>query len=455
MTTGFYFDPENDHRVWVFVQGADGTLSAPVSYLADPMESHDPMSVAIGDITGDGQADVVVGVDGLGIQVFPQLADGSLGSPALTPTQDSFKIRVGQLDGDGFLDVAGIDWGTTTVGVLINDGNGGLSAPVEYPAQHGGYDDLEVADMTGDGLDDLVVMSGQTYAVPNISVVPQLAAGGFDAPAEYFVGHDILTSGIGVGDVTGDGRRIAHLGRERPRRRLGGNDVVASYGGNNSHMAVFELRRSGARRRCGSRPRRQNRRRYAPRRLGESGRLPAAGGSHPCSRRALRPSVCKPLQPAWAGGRRRQQRRLGRRGVGRLQLRPGRAAEYGRRASTAAGPATSPATSATAATTSSSSSSSSATAAASASAGAQAAVHGSARRRKDAGEGQEANPPVPLQGGNGDAQALEREDEGPSALAKAETGPQARERRQDQAHPGPRAPPLGLSRFRSGRSDAC
>src|SRR5438874_2629508 len=223
MTTGSYFDPENDHRVWVFAQDADGTLSPPVSYLADPAEAHDPTSVAIGDITGDGKADVVVGVDGLGIQVFPQLPDGSLGSPALTPTQDSYKIRVGQLDGDGLLDAAGIDWGTNTVGVLLNDGSGGLTAPVEYPAQHGGYDDLEVADVTGDGLDDLVVMSGQTYAVPNVSVVPQLANGGFDAPAEYFVGQSILTSGIGVGDVTGDGR----------------NDVVASYGGNDSHMAVF------------------------------------------------------------------------------------------------------------------------------------------------------------------------------------------------------------------------
>jgi hypothetical protein len=56
---------------------------------------------------------------------------------------------------------------------MLNDGNGGLKDPVEYPAQHGGYDDLEVSDVTGDGLDDLVVMSGETCAVPDLSVVPQ------------------------------------------------------------------------------------------------------------------------------------------------------------------------------------------------------------------------------------------------------------------------------------------
>lgn len=96
---------------------------------------------------------------------------------------------------------------------------GGPNPPVEYPVLHGGREDLEVADVTGDGRDDLIVMSGQTYASPNFSVLAQLASGGFASPVEYRVGEGILTSGIGVGDVTGDGR----------------NDVVASYEG----LAVF------------------------------------------------------------------------------------------------------------------------------------------------------------------------------------------------------------------------
>src|SRR6187551_2408785 len=32
MTTGFYFDSANDYRVWVFAQTAAGTLATPVSY---------------------------------------------------------------------------------------------------------------------------------------------------------------------------------------------------------------------------------------------------------------------------------------------------------------------------------------------------------------------------------------------------------------------------------------
>ncbi len=91
----------------------------------------------------------------------------------------------------------------------------GLSVIATYDAKHGGYDDLEVDDVTGDGRDDLVVMSGQGLN-PDLSVLAQLPEGGFEPAAEYHVSTNDLTHGIGIGDVTGDGRK----------------DVVASYGGN-------------------------------------------------------------------------------------------------------------------------------------------------------------------------------------------------------------------------------
>src|SRR3954451_7215738 len=214
-----------DYRVYVLASLPDGTLAAPVSYPIPGTGTNRIQTVAIGDITDDGRADVVVGADGLGILVYPQLPTGVLGAPTVIATPHTLRVAVGDLDGAAGTDLAAIGWGDDLVSVFLNDGRGALGGATTYPARHSGYDDLEIADVSGDGRDDIVVMSGQTYATPNVSVMPQLGGGGFGAAAEYRVGDQINSNGIGVGDVTGDGR----------------SDVVAAYGGNRpqSRLAVF------------------------------------------------------------------------------------------------------------------------------------------------------------------------------------------------------------------------
>jgi len=94
MTTSYYFDPDNDFRLWVFAQGFDGTLEPPASYATSATYTDGAESVAVGDITGVGRADVVLGLGGLGVQVFPQDASGTLGAPGgmthkwLAPSSD-------------------------------------------------------------------------------------------------------------------------------------------------------------------------------------------------------------------------------------------------------------------------------------------------------------------------------------------------------------------------------
>jgi hypothetical protein len=229
LTTGYANDPAHDFRVVVLAQRADGTLAAPSWYPTAGTYGNRPQSVAVGDVTGDGNADVVVGLSGLGVQVFAQ-SGAVLSAPTFVSTNDSHKIRLGKLDADADLDIAGVGWGTNTVTVLPNDGSGRFASSRVFPAQHGGYEDLEVGDVSGDGRADIVVMSGQLYTAPNVSVLAQ-TADGFAAPAEYRVGANVNTQGIGIGDVTGDGR----------------SDVVASYGGNSpsAFIAVLAQTTSG------------------------------------------------------------------------------------------------------------------------------------------------------------------------------------------------------------------
>jgi hypothetical protein len=224
VTTGYSNDPANDFHLFVLAQGSDGLLQAPVRYATSGTYPDRPGSVDIGDVDGDGRADVVVGIDRVGIEFFPGLADGTLGEPTLSPHPDSTFIRLGQLDGQGGLDVAGIGWGSDTV-TIFTDNGGGLDGIASYAAVHNGWDDIEVGDVTGDGRDDLVVMSGQGFG-PNFSVLAARATGGFAPAVEHSVYQlNVLTHGIGVGDTTGDGRA----------------DIAASYGGNfpDSRMALW------------------------------------------------------------------------------------------------------------------------------------------------------------------------------------------------------------------------
>jgi len=217
------------NEVLVFLQSATGGLSPPIKYAITGTAS--PRTVAIGDMNHDGKNDVVIGDWGSGIEVFVQNVVGGLNPGVVYASTDSDKIRVADLNNDGWLDVVGIGWGTNTTSVWLQNAGGTLNAPVVYNVTHGGYDDLEIGDVNNDGLTDIVVMSGQLYADPNLGILTQKLGGTFNAPAYYSVGVNVLTHGVAVGDVNGDSL----------------NDVVVTYGGNSpsSTIGVFSQNTSG------------------------------------------------------------------------------------------------------------------------------------------------------------------------------------------------------------------
>jgi hypothetical protein len=205
LATSYYLgDPANDYHLFVFAQDDSGNLKTAVTYTTTGTYTNSPQTVAIGDINNDGKNEVVVGNSGSHIEIFVQDGAGGLVSSATYSTMNSYKIKIADLNHDGRLDVVGIGWGTDTVDVFLQNASGTLNPPVTYGVKHGGYDDLDVGDVNNDGWTDIIVMSGQLYADPNIGVLIQKSDGTFNPPVSYNVGTNILTSGVAVGDVNGD-----------------------------------------------------------------------------------------------------------------------------------------------------------------------------------------------------------------------------------------------------------
>lgn len=165
--------------VTVLLGNGDGTFQEAVDY---GTSGSDTTFVAIGDVNNDGKADLVISnyCNLGGIGCFPNTGDNDnvlLGSGTgafpqfVTYNAGGFgevSVALGDVNGDGNLDVlsasqcASSDYlcGSGTpgvVGILLGNGDGTLQAVVTYPS--GGYasDSIAVADLNGDGRPDLVV----------------------------------------------------------------------------------------------------------------------------------------------------------------------------------------------------------------------------------------------------------------------------------------------------------
>lgn len=130
----------------------------------------------------------------------------------LVTTRMNEYLTTVDLDGDGVDEVFTQSWGGG--GALYAFApDGSLVLRTLVSTQAAGYNDIGSADLTGDGLADVAVMSGQLYSSPNLTVLPSNGVGGFNAPSTYRVAPSENTNGLGVGDITGDGRADVLLSR--------------------------------------------------------------------------------------------------------------------------------------------------------------------------------------------------------------------------------------------------
>lgn len=189
--------------------GPDGTLRAPTYWDA----GNQPRSVAIGDLDGDGRADLAVvnrevsgGFSSGALTVLAGAGDGTFGTPHTIPLDGiGESVAAADLDGDTITDLVIAETGTNdsaagALAVLTGVG-GGLYAPERHLAATRNPTAVVVHDLDGDGSLDLVTVG---TAGGDLAVLRGDGSGGFGSQEDYATG--VSFQSLAVGDFGGNHR---------------------------------------------------------------------------------------------------------------------------------------------------------------------------------------------------------------------------------------------------------
>jgi hypothetical protein len=141
-------------------------------------------AAAIGDMNQDGFFDIVVvnntGPSAGSITVYLGNGDGTFRTGASVTTSNLIAgLAIGDMNGDGHLDVVSADSTANTVSVRLGDGSGNLAATATATGTLAGIATaITVADMNGDGNLDVVVAFGTTAANATVTVLLSSITGG-------------------------------------------------------------------------------------------------------------------------------------------------------------------------------------------------------------------------------------------------------------------------------------
>ncbi len=201
----------NIARSWVWQFQAKSS-PAPGAFMlnADVSLGVNFSDLVVADVSGDGLLDVLtVNTDADSIVALWNTSGGSYSAGLFSPYGEYVEylvpspisnVAVGDVNGDGALDIVTTSSLSSTLHVLLNTGSGHFASAVSYPA---GYrpEAPALADVDGDG--DLDVLFGNSVAPVKMSVLKNNGNGVFSDRKEYpcYISLDHIK----IGDMDEDG----------------------------------------------------------------------------------------------------------------------------------------------------------------------------------------------------------------------------------------------------------
>ncbi|MEO0651892.1 MAG: VCBS repeat-containing protein, partial [Planctomycetota bacterium] len=164
-----------------------------------------PSDVALADLTGNGELDVVVSFEGLArIEVREGNGDATVGAAQSYATQTGIEdLTLVDLNGDGRSDVVAVADSTSDVSVLLAQADGTLGPETRFPAGSGASR-VAAGDFDNDGNQDLVVVQGSGPGDVVALVLAGDGAGNF-VQSSQLSSPNLVAIDVETGDVDGDG----------------------------------------------------------------------------------------------------------------------------------------------------------------------------------------------------------------------------------------------------------
>lgn len=190
---------ESQGALSVLLNNGDGTFQKAVGYAVDAGAA-EVIGPAIADFNGDGVPDIAIADnDSSTLVMLLGNGDGTFHTGPITPlTAAVSAIAASDFNRDGKPDLALLTE-TPGIEILSGDGNGSFTPGDSFPAQSGYW--LTAADLNGDGKADLAVLSGQGL----VQVFEGKGDGTFGFGTTTYTGIDPGLRNLVLADLNGDG----------------------------------------------------------------------------------------------------------------------------------------------------------------------------------------------------------------------------------------------------------